>query len=200
VKLAVLAAAAALLAPVLARGAEAGPPVVAISVEREPRPAQLATGFAADPGRVVTVAHVLDGGGAVTVRGADGIARRAVVLRTDARIDLALLAVPGLRAAPARFAGLDVRAARLALPGGAREVRVRRPIWARVRAGSEIYRRPALDLAADVAIGDSGAPLVTLSGRVAGVVFARSRETRTAYAVDGPALGEFLADRRTAGR
>ena len=50
-------------------------------------------------------------------------------------------------------------------------------------------RRPALEIRADVAIGDSGAPLVTPGGRVAGVVFARSRERAgVGYAVDWTAV------------
>jgi hypothetical protein len=48
---------------------------------------------------------------------------------------------------------------------------------------------------AAVAAGDSGAPLVTDSGRVAGVVFARSRtRASTAYAVDAAPLAALLRD------
>ena len=54
-------------------------------------------------------------------------------------------------------------------------------------------RRPALELRAAVAVGDSGAPVVTSGGRVAGVVFARSRtRADVAYAVDGSAVAALL--------
>jgi S1-C subfamily serine protease len=54
-------------------------------------------------------------------------------------------------------------------------------------------RRRALELRAAVAAGDSGAPVVTTSGRVAGVVFARSRtRAGSAYAVDASAVEALL--------
>jgi S1-C subfamily serine protease len=72
---------------------------------------------------------------------------------------------------------------------------IRRHITARVRArpGDEPAVRPALELGAAIAPGDSGAPLVDRGGRVAGVVFARSdRRPDTAYALDAGALTAFL--------
>ena len=69
----------------------------------------------------------------------------------------------------------------------------------RIDAGMRARRRPALDLDAAVAGGDSGAPVIGRDGRVVGVLFAASRErARTAYAVDGTALGALL--RQTAPR
>jgi 1,6-anhydro-N-acetylmuramate kinase len=71
---------------------------------------------------------------------------------------------------------------------------VRRRIDARVRAGDGrlIARRPAIELRADIRAGDSGAPLVH-DGRIAGIVFARSRgRDGVAYAVDAEVLGELL--------
>jgi S1-C subfamily serine protease len=56
------------------------------------------------------------------------------------------------------------------------------------------YRRPALELAAHVRSGDSGAPFVDGHGRVAGVLFARTSDGRgTAYALDASALTRFLS-------
>jgi S1-C subfamily serine protease len=72
---------------------------------------------------------------------------------------------------------------------------VRRWITATVRGGrsAPAERRAALELAADVAPGDSGAPVVDGRGRVVGVLFATSREREhTAYAVDATALGALL--------
>jgi hypothetical protein len=73
---------------------------------------------------------------------------------------------------------------------------VRRAIDARVSppgAGRPL-RRPALELQARTRAGDSGAPVVSEDGEVAGVVFARSRnKADTAYAVDARALDQLLA-------
>jgi S1-C subfamily serine protease len=155
---------------------------------------EIATGFAVAPGRVVTVAHVVDG--AVTVRG-----RRARVVRVDRGSDLALLAVPGLGGAPAPAlarAGGGERLRLVRLRDGrpsSRSVLVRRSIVAHVRGPGSAggARRAALELAASVRAGDSGAPVVTREGAVAGVVFAASRDRpHTAYAVDASALGRLL--------
>ena len=188
-----LCAAAVIAASAIAHstgGAGAGAPAV---VSVGDGPGAVATGFAVSPGRVVTVAHVLEGD-AVTVRGADGVARRAAVVRRDDALDLALLAVDGLpRGHGVVPAGTRVLVQRdgavAALPA-----RVVRRITARVRTASTgaVTSRPALELAADPAAGDSGAPVFS-GGRVTGLVFARSREqSGVAYAVDATALAALL--------
>jgi S1-C subfamily serine protease len=158
-----------------------------------------ATGFAVDPGRVVTVAHALDGGTVVRVRTGSG-ARRARVLRVDRRADLALLAVRGLEAGASRTttAGPEEDVHVLVLRGSRRAARpatVRRAIDARVGAPGpgRPVRRPALELEARTLAGDSGAPVVSEGGEVAGVVFARShKRADTAYAVSAQALDRLL--------
>jgi S1-C subfamily serine protease len=155
---------------------------------------EIATGFALGRDRVVTVAHVVDGD--VTVGG-----MRAQVLHVDRRSDLALLAVresagPSPAVAEAG-AGDDVRLV-LLRDGGAslRSVRVRRAIVAHVRAlgAARVVTRPALELAARVMAGDSGAPVLSRSGALTGVVFASSsRRGDTAYAVDASAVTRLLA-------
>ncbi len=174
--LAAACVAAALLAPSVAAAPPRPPQVVAVSVGR----ADTAKGFVVGPGRVVTVAHVLDGAGDVIVDG-----RRATVVRRDDRLDLAVLAVPGVDGAPVRVAAGGTR-----VVVGGRPARVVRRITARVDGAAA---RPALELRADVAPGDSGAPVVTAAGRLAGVVFARSRDRAgVAYAVDASAVGALL--------
>jgi hypothetical protein len=74
---------------------------------------------------------------------------------------------------------------------------VRRPIDAQVSApgAARALSRPALELEARLRAGDSGAPVLTEDGELAGVVFARSRNRAdTAYAVDARALRELLDD------
>jgi S1-C subfamily serine protease len=162
-----------------------------------------AAGFVLSRGRVVTVAHLVERDARLSVRAGDERTRRARVLRLDRRADLALLAVPGLAAADrARFAarGHSARAGStlsLLLPGHAspRQATIRRAIDARLgsAAGGPVHRRSGFELDARTAAGDSGAPLVTAGGEVAGVLFARSRKRpKTAYAVDATELRRFL--------
>jgi S1-C subfamily serine protease len=166
---------------------------------------EIATGFAVGRERVVTVAHLVDGAvkeartdGAVTVNGV-----RARVLRLDRRSDLALLAVPGIGGrSPALTeagAGDVVRVLRLRDGrSSSLSVRVRRAIVAHVSAlGAEhIVTRPALELGARVRAGDSGAPVVSRSGALTGVIFAASsRREETAYAVHARAAARLLVRR-----
>jgi S1-C subfamily serine protease len=191
------AAAALALAALLAGCGDGGPASRPLAVQvlvPDGLAAEDATGFVLRPGRVVTVAHVLDARGVrVRVRVGQGPSRPARIVSIDERDDLALLAVPGLRADRARLGGTAATGILVLRGGRARVVpaRVRRSILARIRTpdGRRIVRRPALDLEAAVLPGDSGAPVLSADGRVTGVVFARSNLlTRTAYAVDARAL------------
>ena len=167
-------AAAALLAPTVTSAPSRGPAIVNVAVGHE-----RARGFVAGDERVVTAAHVLEGAGAVTVDG-----RAATIVRLDRRNDLALLRVPGLEGEAPRLGGGDTTRVL------DRPAPIVRHVTARVDRGAP---RPALIVRAAVAAGDSGAPLVTDSGRVAGVVFARSRtRASTAYAVDAAPLAALL--------
>jgi S1-C subfamily serine protease len=181
--------AAVALVPAAGDRSAPAPRTVRVAVTSPAGAAELATGFAAGRDRVVTVAHVLDAGGTVTVDG-----RRARVLRVDRRDDLALLAVRGVPGAGVRTVSGAAGNVRLLLRSTARPARIRRAITATVRIEpSPPVRRPALELAADVAPGDSGAPVVDANGRIAGVVFATSSaRAHTAYAVDTTALAALL--------
>jgi S1-C subfamily serine protease len=169
---------------------DAPPPrVVRVSVAVDGRVPEVATGVAVGDGRVLTVAHALSGGHAVTVAG-----RRARLLRADRRLDLALLAVPGLPAPAVRVGG-DARRVEIAVlrAGRVRSLRgsVRRHVlvhW-RDQPSDPPRDRPGLELAARIDPGDSGAPVLDARGRVLGVLYARSSaDDRTAWAVDGSAV------------
>jgi hypothetical protein len=181
--------AAALLAPSVAAAPASAPAVMTVAVTGATGPADDATGFVVGDGRVMTVAHVLGEGAGGDAGRAGAIAvggRPATLARVDRQLDLAVLAVPGVHGpAPRRGAAV----AWVLVPGGARPARLVRRISARVDG----VRRPALELRTDVAAGDSGAPVVSATGRLAGVVFARSRERPgIAYAVDAVSVAALL--------
>jgi hypothetical protein len=203
--LAVLAVAAALATAVLlGAGSAPSPAEPSIAPLRVSSAQGIATGFAVADGRVVTVAHVLDG--PVTVLG-----RRVRVIRVDRRNDLALLSAPGVDGAAPDVArapeitsaanGEHLRVVRLrAGRTSSLSVHVGRSIVAHVRApgAARALVRPALELSAAegrgrIAPGDSGAAVITDSGELAGIVFAASRNRPgIAYAVDAGAVNRLL--------
>jgi S1-C subfamily serine protease len=161
------------------------------------------TGFVIRPGLIATNAHVVAGERTTSVFLSDGRKLDARVVRFDPRRDLAILAVEDLRLAPLTIAagqeglvgavyghpgGLDLRAA---------PARTAEEIDAR---GTDIYRttptsRDVFVLAAQLAPGDSGAPLVDQLGRVVGVAFAIDPgRDGTAYALTTSELEPALAN------
>jgi S1-C subfamily serine protease len=173
-------------------------PVLTVTVTPASGPEATGSGFVAAPGRVVTVAHLLERPSRIEVRRPGGPRRRARLLRLNRHADLALLAVPGLRGSSLPTADAPDSVRLLLLRDGrgiSRGARVQRAIDAHVRAapGARPHWRPALELAARIAAGDSGAPVVNARREVVGVLFARSRDdARTAYAVDASAVEELL--------
>lgn len=156
-----------------------------------------------DEGLVLTVAHAVAGAvDDVDVVTSDGIASQASVVGFDPARDLALLAAPGLRVAPAATssgtAG-DTGFIVIVAPD-ATSTRVAFTVVRRITAtGDDIYRnegveRRALELSADVAPGASGAPAVDGDGRVVGIVFAESRTRGVTYAIDIAEAEAFVAE------
>ncbi len=152
------------------------------------------TGFVIAPQRVVTNAHVVAGVDAprVQVTG-EGELLPGTVVVFDAARDLAVLAVPGLAAAPlglgrelgtsadAVVAGFPLDGPYTAVPARVREVLTARgqDIYAQGEVVREVY-----SLATTVEPGNSGGPLLDGAGSVVGVVFARS--------LDDPGTGYAL--------
>jgi S1-C subfamily serine protease len=138
------------------------------------------TGFVVAPDRVMTNAHVVAGTDDVLVEVAGGRKAGTVVLY-EPDTDIAVIAVPGLRAEPLRFAPEDASSGASAIvlgypldgPYQAAEARVRERIQLR---GPDIYdshsvQRDVYTIRAQVRSGNSGGPMVDPSGRVLGVVF-----------------------------
>ena len=156
---------------------------------------QLGSGWIAAPGTVVTNAHVVAGGGPVTVSDRGG-AHSASVVVFDPDEDVAVLRVQGLEGdvLPLERRPLERGAAgaTLGYPGDAGGSLTAGPAAVRDRitpTGYDIYgqrpvRREVYELRARVRQGDSGGPFVLGSGRVAGVVFAASTvDPATGYAL-----------------
>ena len=205
-----LAGVVAALAPLALIAPAERPQVVTVYAWTGGERPERATGFVVAPGRVMTVAHVLDGAVRVEVRpapargggapgpgrpparggGAPGPGRvparggAARVVRTDRALDLAVLRVPGATGPRVRF-GDHARDLRL-LAARAVPAQVRRRVDARLVDQPGRPRRPSLEMAATVLPGDSGAPVVGADGAIVGVVYARStRRSATAYAIRG---------------
>lgn len=142
------------------------------------------SGWIVAPQRVVTNAHVVAGSDAVTVQvGGSGARLRAEVVAFDPDLDLAILAVPRLRAQALDRGGAlspGDSAVVAGFPRGgpyrAEPARVRGTLTA---TGTDIYdqqpvQRDIYSIYARVIPGNSGGPLLDADGRVAGTVFARS--------------------------
>lgn len=184
------------------------PAVPAVAVPLPVRPALpppvrwTGTGFAVDPGTLVTSLHVVRGcAGVVAHRGAERYSAR--VLATDAGSDLAILRLQGADLPALPLAGspqaLGEAVAVLGYPlphllGS--QLRVTTGVVSALQglAGEDW----ALQVSAAVQFGNSGGPVLDPWGRVAGVV-ARKMGGRTgaeniSFAVGVPALRNFLQE------
>jgi len=144
---------------------------------------QTGTGFVVSPGRVVTNAHVVAGVSQPVVEVPGGGAMPGRVVYFDSKRDLAVLAVDGLPAAAlplssdlpagtaAAFAGYPHGGPYQSKPATVQGIStVLVPdIYGNNPVPDEVYK-----LAGDVQPGNSGGPLLTTSGEVAGVIFAKT--------------------------
>ena len=154
---------------------------------------QTGSGFVVSPGRVVTNAHVVAGVSQPVVEVPGGGAMPGRVVYFDTRHDLAVLAVDGLPAeplalspdlpngSPAAFAGYPHGGPFQSKPATVQDITtVLVPdIYGNSPAPEEIYR-----MAGDVQPGNSGGPLLTTDGLVAGVIFAKATsDTEMGFAI-----------------
>ncbi|WP_458781028.1 MarP family serine protease [Arthrobacter sp. D3-16] len=144
---------------------------------------QTGTGFVVSEDRVVTNAHVVAGVSQPVVELRDGGAMPGRVVYFDTRHDLAVLAVENLPAqplalssdlpggSPAAFAGYPHGGPFQSRPATVQDITtVLVPdIYGSNPSPEEIYR-----LAGNVQPGNSGGPLLTTDGQVAGVIFAKA--------------------------
>jgi len=161
------------------------------------------SGFVLSPDRVMTNAHVVAGANSVTVE-ANGNPYDATVVSYNPDIDIAILAVPHLPPGPLPFAEEPAKPCSNALvlgyPGGggfvATPARIREVIEL---SGPDIYRnatvnREVYTIRATVEQGNSGGPLIDLSGKVLGVVFgAAVDENDTGFVLTAKEVSSQLA-------
>ncbi|MFC7218109.1 MarP family serine protease [Streptomyces polyrhachis] len=170
------------------------------------------TGFVFAPQRVMTNAHVVGGVTEPTVQiGGTGRVYEGEVVLYDWERDIAVIEVPGLRAPALKFTGGDARSGDDAIVAGfpenggfdVRAARVRDRIEA---GGPDIYRRGTVtrdvySLYTLVRQGNSGGPLLTPRGEVAGVIFAKSLDNAdTGYALTVDEVREDIERGRVASR
>jgi S1-C subfamily serine protease len=153
------------------------------------------SGFVFAPHRVMTNAHVVGGVSEPTVQiGGQGKLYDAKVVLYDWQRDIAVLDVPSLNAPALSFAQTEAQTRDDAIVAGfpenggfdVRAARVRGQIQAN---GPDIYHRGTVQrgvysLFTLIRQGNSGGPLLTPTGQVYGVVFAKSLDdAQTGYAL-----------------
>ncbi|MFF2244900.1 MarP family serine protease [Arthrobacter sp. NPDC058130] len=164
---------------------------------------QTGTGFVVSPGRVVTNAHVVAGVDEPVVETSGGRALPGRVVYFDSQHDLAVVAVDGLRTEPlalaadlpsgsaAALAGYPHGGPFQSKPATVQDITtVLVPdIYGKNASPEDVYR-----LAGDVQPGNSGGPLLTMDGQVAGVVFAKATtESSLGFAITMNDLGPVAA-------
>lgn len=161
------------------------------------------SGWVVAPERVVTNAHVVAGSESImaSVRG-EGEYLAASLVAFDDDLDLAILAVSGLDAPPLERTGPLASgddAIALGFPwAGSYDPAVQRVRGIVSADGLDIYGQDGVNreiyaLRGAVRPGNSGGPLITSEGKVAGTVFARSAiDPQTGYALTDAATGTLL--------
>ncbi|MEU3464943.1 MarP family serine protease [Streptomyces sp. NPDC006733] len=168
------------------------------------------TGFVFARDRVMTNAHVVGGVSEPTVQiGGEGRLYDARVVLYDWRRDIAVLQVPELNAPALNFGDAHSRddAIVAGFPeNGGFDVRAAR-VRGRIQAnGPDIYHRGTVhrdvySLFTKVRQGNSGGPLLTPDGKVAGVIFAKSLDDAdTGYALTADEIRDDITAGRTADR
>jgi S1-C subfamily serine protease len=140
------------------------------------------SGFAVATDRVITNAHVVAGISEPVVEVPGQQPRPGRIVYFDASADLAVIAVDGLPAQAIPLADTLPTASAAVVAGypfggpfsiAGAEVLAAGPLQL-VTEGAPGATRDAYTLAADIEPGNSGGPLLTVDGQVAGVVFARA--------------------------
>jgi S1-C subfamily serine protease len=147
---------------------------------------QAGSGFVVSAERIVTNAHVVAGVTEPIIETPGGQALTGTIVYFDPIDDLAVIAVPGLTAAPLALADSAVDGDTGVINGypfgGPFVTAAAEVLSVDTARVFDIYRssqnpREVYTLATTVNQGDSGGPFLTLDGEVAGVVFAKAANT-----------------------
>lgn len=148
---------------------------------------QTGTGFVVADDRVVTNAHVVAGTDRPVIEALNGQLLTGTIVYFDAQDDLAVIAVPGLTAAPLKIGVISLPGDKTAIVGypfgGPITVNAARVELVSTANSPNIYGmdgspREVYTLAGKVDPGNSGGPLLTLDGDVVGAVFARGADQK----------------------
>ena len=169
------------------------------------------SGVVVAPGRVLTNAHVIAGVPEPRVEVPDVGRFRAKTVYFDPRIDVAILQVQGLNAPSLKMSGPIDRGTDTVIagyPGGgemkATAARVRGTIGGEIARGTDIYGNPGVArevyaLRGTARPGNSGGPLLTTDGRVAGVIYAQAQQDpQMAFALTANQVSAAISKGRTA--
>ena len=160
------------------------------------------SGWIAAPSLVVTNAHVVAGMKDAQVDRGDGEFRDATVVAFDARDDVAVLRVEGLRAPPLRLVdpveghavailGYPENGPFTATPGRIGQTGI---VVTEDAYGRGPIRRSVTTLRGTVRHGNSGGPAVDVQGRVQATIFAARVGSTSGYAVPSALVREVLAE------
>ena len=147
---------------------------------------QSGSGFVVAADRVITNAHVVAGVGQPVVETPAGVALAGEIVYFDPVDDLAIISVPGLDTAPLTI-GADLAAGSGAIADGypfggpyvsdPAQIIALGTISVADIYGQDPTPREVYTVASDVQQGESGGPLLSESGLVVGVIFAKASNT-----------------------
>lgn len=160
------------------------------------------SGWVVSDERVVTNAHVVAGADRVSVQvGGTGPRLQATVVAFDTEQDLAVLRVDDLTARPLQRASLEPGANGVVAGfprGGAYHLSAARVLGEGETRTRDVYgdrqvTRDMVTLETTVVEGNSGGPLLTPSGAVAGTIFARAADNgQRGFAIADDSAGSLL--------
>lgn len=162
---------------------------------------QLASGVVVDrPGQVVTVAHAIAGATSISVVDHADDVHPATVRVFDKDRDLAVLDVPGLDAPARDLASVQVGPGATltwSRDGGvtydAAKVSKRLTVTIEDIYVEETVERRGIEVYGDIRVGDSGGAVLSSTGDVIGIIYAKSRtRDRVGFATDSSELRALL--------